>query len=259
VDDATREVVRVAGPVDDELLDAFYHELYLPAFRHQREPVEVWKERLADPAAPYGLCIAITGAHLRDPARRRLDGGVVCELYPVSGCGFITYLVVAPAARRTGLGRHLLGLARQALVAEATARGVELALVLAEVSDPARVAEAEAEVARQRLDRFQHWGARVLDVPYVQPDLAAGCGAMGHRTPSSGPRTQPRMSGRDRGLLLLALFDDVPPAEVDGARVAAFLRELYAVTEGSAEDDEVLNMLAMIDARVTVLRSAAAG
>jgi len=233
VSNAALQVVFVTGPDDDELLDAFYREVYLPEFRHQREPVEVWKARLADASAPYALSIAIAGAELRDPSRRRLDGGVVCELYPVSGCGFLTYLVVAPAARRAGLGRRLFGQARRALAEQAAARGVELALIFAEVSDPARQDGVAAAAAWRRLAQFGRWGAGVLDVPYVQPSLGEGL-------------------GRDRELLLLAFFEQALPEHVDGAHVAAFLRELYVATEGRADDHEVTAMLDAISARVIV-------
>jgi hypothetical protein len=98
------------------------------------------------------------------------------------------------------------------------------------VSDPA--AGGDPEAAR-RLAWFRRLGARVLEVPYVQPDLGAGL-------------------GRDRHLLLLGLFDEPAPASVDGARVSAFLRGLYAATEGPADDDEVRAMHAAIGARVAL-------
>jgi GNAT superfamily N-acetyltransferase len=217
------EKATIAGPEDEPLLDAFYADLYLPAFAHQREPVEAWKRQLWE-ARELELVITIVGADLRR-ATRRIDAGIVAERYPRSGCGFLTYLVVAPHARNAGLGRNLLEDARARLA-------TTCALVLAEVSDP-RTA-GDPATARQRIDRFQRWGARVLDVPYVQPDLGAGL-------------------GRDRRLRLLAFFDPAqpPPPAVDGAALRSFLRELYDLTEGPSSDPEP--PLASIPLRVPVL------
>jgi hypothetical protein len=130
-------------------------------------------------------------------------GGICYERYPRSGCGLVTYMVVAPAARGRGLGERLLRDAVSALDAP---------LVLGEVNDP----RVHGEWAR--LARFQRWGARVLDARYVQPALGPGL-------------------ARDRGLLLIA-FAPLPEM-VDGALVRAFVDELYAATEGGAPDPEI--------------------
>ena len=132
----------------------------------------------------------------------RIAGGICFERYPTSDVGFVTYLVVAPEQRGRGLGEQLLRGAVEQLGG----------LVLGEVNDPRKGADWK------RLERFQRWGARVLDVRYVQPALGPGL-------------------SRDRGLVLIA-FAPIPEP-VDGARVRAFVEELYAVTEGGAPDADV--------------------
>lgn len=203
---------RLSVPGDLPLLARFYDELYLPAFAHQREPREVWEARLADAGAPYRLMITVAGADLDDARAARLDGGVACEWYPRSRCGLVTYLVVAPGARRGGLGRRLLDDARAALAAHAAATGAEVAAVFGEVADPEASDDPEAAA---RLARFRRWGARLVDARYVQPALGAGL-------------------TRDRHLRLIAF--DPPGARLDGAVLAGFLREFYAVTEGGDPD-----------------------
>ncbi len=131
-------------------------------------------------------------------------GGICYERYPRSGCGLVTYLVVAPAAQGRGLGERLL---REAVSA------LDAPIVLGEVNDPRVHGEGW-----DRLQRFQRWGARVLDARYVQPALGPGL-------------------ARDRGLLLIA-FAPLPEI-VDGAAVRTFIEELYAATEGGAPDPEV--------------------
>jgi GNAT superfamily N-acetyltransferase len=206
----------------EDLLDAFYDGIYLGAFADRREPREVWKRRLwGGTPGPYELTVELAGEHLDDPARRDIHAGVVFERYPASGCGLVTYLVVAPAQRGRGLGRRLLTGAVERLAAP---------LVLGEVGDPASLAQ------------FLRWGARVLDVRYVQPALGPGL-------------------ARDRSLQLVALPGAAPlPDTVPGARVAAFLAELYAVTEGTppaGPDDELRALLAAIPETVRLSPSAA--
>jgi GNAT superfamily N-acetyltransferase len=199
------ERLRIADRGDEELLDAFHAGLYLDAFAHQREPLEVWKRRLwSGEPPPYQLCIELAGERLRDPAARRLDGGIVFERYPASRCGLVTYLVVAPHARGRGLGRRLL--------AEAVA-GLDVRHVLGEVSAP------HDEASWRRLGRFQRWGARVVDAPYVQPALGPGL-------------------ARDRGLRLIVFPGARPlPPAIPAAELVAFLDELFAITEGAPPAD----------------------
>jgi hypothetical protein len=203
------------GPDDGELLAAFYDDVYLREFAHQREPLEAWRRALAG-GEPYAWSIIVAGDALRDPARRRIDGGIVFERYPRSGCGLVTYLVVAPHARKGGLGARLLARAREALAGAP--------LVLGEVHVP------DSDEARARIAWFARRGGRVLDVRYVQPDLGYG---------------------RDRLLHLIAFFDGAPPAEVDCAPLAAFLREFYETVEGAIDADTEA-MLASIGPRVLV-------
>lgn len=140
-------------------------------------------------------------------------GGITYELYPRSRCGFVTYFVIAPHARRRGLGRRLHDEATRSLYA----RGA--VVVLGEVNDP----RVHGDAARPRLERFERWGARVIDVPYVQPALGDGL-------------------ARDRGLCLIAWPppDGVLPA-ISAATLREWLCELYAVTEGGAPDAELLD------------------
>lgn len=220
------ETVVVHDRRDAALLSRFYDELYLPAFHHQREPLAAWTAQLwGDAPAAYDLTIALTGEQLGDPTQARLAGGVVSELYPRSGCGLLTYLVVAPSSRRAGVGRTLLAHARRSLADRAAARGLTLAAVFGEITDPRR---GDAPDAWPRLERFQRWGARVVEHPYVQPSLAAGL-------------------PRDFGLRLIAFFEDDPPPTLPGPTLARFLRDFFLVTEGVPLDDDPA-LRALIDA-----------
>jgi len=137
--------------------------------------------------------------------------GICFERYPRSGCGLVTYMVVAPEVRGQGLGERLLREATQALYAGGAPA------VFGEVVMP-----AGATIARQRIERFQRWGARVAQVRYVQPALGPGL-------------------HRDGELMLIVLAGEAPlPADLPGEVVRGFVEELYAVTEGGAPDARIV-------------------
>lgn len=134
---------------DDPRLAAFHAGIYLDAFAAQQEPLAVWQRALRG-ELPYALTVRLA---VDDGA---IVGGIAFELYPNSRCGLLTYLVVAPAAQRRGLGERLF----RGAVDDLRARGARA--VLGEVR------------GEERLRRFASWGAHALDVPYVQPSLAPG-------------------------------------------------------------------------------------
>ena len=203
----------------DLLADAFHRGIYWDEFAEQQEPVAVWKRVLWGGAAPYRLTIRIAGHSLRDRARREILGGIAFERYPRSGCGLITYMVIAPRARRHGLGKRFQREAATTLFAAGAAA------VFGEVNDPRRIGEGVGEpldAMWRRLERNQAWGARVVDARYVQPALAPGL-------------------LRDHGLCLIALAGDQPlPPTMPGRIVRDFVDELYNVTEGAAPERELL-------------------
>lgn len=127
-------------------------------------------------------------------------------------------MVVAPAVRGRGLGRRLLGDAARSL------HHTGARVVFGEVDDP----RVHGDAAWPRLLRFQRWGARVVDVRYVQPALGDGL-------------------ARDRGLCLIALAGDAPlPRSLPGETVCGFIRELHEVTERRPVDAETEALLAGI-------------
>jgi GNAT superfamily N-acetyltransferase len=199
-------IVSVAA--EDPRLDAFHGGIYWDEFAEQQEPLASWHAALRG-ERPYELTIklAIDGESIL--------GGIAYELYPRSGCGLVTYMVVAPSARRLGLGRRLQGDA----AADLYARGAPL--VLGEVNDPRITTLEPAEHAWARLRRNQTWGARVAETRYVQPALGDGL-------------------ARDRQLLLIVLAGATPLGDaISGACLREFLTEFYEVTEGGLPDPEI--------------------
>ncbi len=178
------ELVRVGA--GDPRLAAFHAGIYMDAFADKLEPLAVWQSALRG-ELPYQLTVrlAVDGD--------AIVGGICYELYPVSRCGLMTYMVVAPAARRSGLGERLFREAAGAL----RARGAKA--VLGEVE------------GQERIARFQRWGARVIDIAYVQPSLAPGL-------------------PRDASLRLIAV------GEAERSDVVAFIDELYTACEGHTRE-----------------------
>jgi len=190
----------------DPRIDVFWHGIYWDAFAAQHEPLAQWHAALRGEAA-YALRIDLA---LDGDA---IAGGIVYERYPRSGAGLVTYMTVAAAHRRHGLGERLL----KAAAANLYDRGAPF--VLGEANDPERSTREPAADAWARLRRFQRWGARVADVRYVQPALGEGL-------------------SRDRDLLLIAL-PPVPPT-IPGAPLRVFFDEFYESTEGNPPDPEII-------------------
>ena len=223
------EIVTLGDRAEHEpLLERFHRDLYMSAFAAQSEPLEVWRWALWSGEAPYRLALqlALDGDHIL--------GGIAFELYPRSGCGLVTYVVVAPEARRGGLGKTLRSGAARTLY-QGGARAV-----FGEVNDP-RVPHAyeTSEESWRRLERYQRWGSRVLDIRYVQPSLGPGL-------------------ERDRGLVLLRHAGDAPPVpHMPGGVVRDFLAEFYAITEdGRPLDDELRAVIDGVPDEVRLLELA---
>ena len=213
------EIVTITNHDDEGLLDEFHSGVYWDAFAEQQEPVAIWKRALWGGASPYELTVRVAGRALRDRVRREIVGGIAFERYPRSRCGLVTYMVIAPTARRQGLGKRLQREAAAALFAAGAPA------VFGEVNDPRWLGQGVDEPAEEmwrRIERNQEWGARVVEVRYVQPALAPGL-------------------ARDHGLCLLALAGAQPLAPtMPGAIVRDFVAELYTVTEGGEPDHELL-------------------
>jgi GNAT superfamily N-acetyltransferase len=171
---------------DREQLARFHAGIYLDAFSAQREPLESW---LAADGYEFDARLVLDGDEI--------IAGITYEAYPKSGCGLVTYMVVAPHARERGLGRQLLTYAANDLYA----RGARA--VFGEVNRD----------APERIARFVRWGARILDYPYVQPALGEGL-------------------DDDHGLHLMVL--PPIPADVDPAPFVAELREVLSPGYGHA-------------------------
>jgi len=213
-------------PADDELLARYYRGIYWDDFAAQHEPLEAWQDALAG-RTNYALTIRLA---VED---EEILGGISFERYPISGCGLITYMVVAEAARRRGIGKRLQADA----IATMFAAGAPA--VFGEVNDP-RLAgggllDEPIEETWQRLVRNENWGARVVDCRYIQPALGLGL-------------------ERDRGLCLIAHAGYEPlPDVMPGNIVRAFVRELYANTEGDEPDAELCALLAEIPETVRLV------
>jgi GNAT superfamily N-acetyltransferase len=213
-------------PADGELLARYYRGIYWADFAAQHEPLEAWQDALAG-STDYELTIRLA------VEEGEILGGISFERYPVSGCGLITYMVVAEAARRRGLGKRLQADAISTMFAAGAPA------VFGEVNDP-RLAgtgllDEPVEDSWERLVRNENWGARVVDCRYIQPALGLGL-------------------ERDRGLCLIAHAGYKPlPDTMPGAIVRAFVGELYAKTEGSEPDAELHALLAEIPETVRLV------
>lgn len=184
------------------LLHAFYRRIYLPAFPdpNLREDERTWlrlvEERPGPPAPALTLLVALDGGEA--------VGGAAAEYYRRAQAGLLTYIAVAPAARRTGIGRALVRRAIAAIGADAGFAPV----VFAETERlEMTTSEAAAAQIRKREAILDRLGALAARLDYYMPPLEPGKDI--HR------------------LRLLAFGQTLPPARVlPAATIAAFVREL---------------------------------
>ena len=153
-----------------ELLDRYEREVYAPSFPDPelREDPSVWRRLLdRDPGPPQpriDIILALTGAG-------EIVGGATIEHYRGADCGLLTYIAVAEGRRDGGIGRSLIGHARERLTEWA---GPDVPMFAeTEIYDEAESDRERGEIAlrQKRLDRL---GAKVLDFNYMMPPLRAG-------------------------------------------------------------------------------------
>lgn len=192
---------------DPEILDRLYADVLEPTFAPEElDSAESMAAGLAEGRA--GLAwVALAGDEVL--------GGLVAERHPGSDVLLVGYLAVRPDRRGGGVGSALMERLREHCEGDA-----EVRLALGEVHDPRQHPDA-GDRALDRLRFFERQGARVLDVPFVQPAL----GPQGSRVP---------------GFLLLAFYVDPRLAPETADRIPAevvsrFVRRYYEVTEGAAE------------------------
>jgi GNAT superfamily N-acetyltransferase len=114
--------------------------------------------------------------------QEQVVGGTIFSYVLNSNCGFSEYIVVAGSLRGRGLGRTLFNARRALLNVDAAEQGQPSCSGLFIEADsprrtPASLATIERETAldtRERLRLFEHLGFKRVEVPYVQPPLAAG-------------------------------------------------------------------------------------
>jgi GNAT superfamily N-acetyltransferase len=234
----------------ERLLEALYESLYVDNFTipSEREDPSIWRPRLWGPASqtlPLELHVLVASSPLERP-EQRFYGAHFFELYHASRCGLVTYLVVDRPYRRQGLGRRLLTEALAILQARAEAWPVEqapipawaggpadgrLRAVFAETNNPTRV-EDEVMDPWQRLEAFGRLGVGVVDLPYVQPELAPGQGRCYDLLLLALPSDERRLERLSAGALLDFLGDfyranavEQPDQDPDFQRMARAIRD----------------------------------
>lgn len=206
-------ITDLTSPADDPALVArTYDEVLRPSFTTD----ELAGPDAVTPGDGRVLTVAVAAGGLPVAA-------AVTETVP-DGVSLLAYLAVSPAARGLGAGGRMVDHLQESW------RALGLPLVVGEVHDPRGHAESEDEHPEARLRFYGRAGARVLDVPWVQPALDAG----GARVPH---------------MLLLAMHETDAP-DVASADVLDWARDYFSSAEGEGyEDAQVAALLARIGAR----------
>jgi GNAT superfamily N-acetyltransferase len=203
---------------DARLLEAMYEHVLEPSFAaDELDPLDSIAAGLCAAGDPLTLAaVAVEG----DAAL----GGLIGELYRRSGVLLIAYLAVSPDHRGRGIGSRLLAEAAAGWYHE-----LDVALALGEVHDPRHYAAIEGPGALARLRLYGRLGARLLDMPFVQPAL------------SPERRRVPQMLLLAFHVAPSSLAAGVEPPSLEPTRVRTFIRDYYTAAEGgvpAAEDVE---------------------
>ncbi|HEX8645825.1 MAG TPA: GNAT family N-acetyltransferase [Thermoleophilaceae bacterium] len=206
---------------DPEVLARFHREVLAPSFA-----AEELESLDAMEAGVRGGALALVAEAGGD-----VVGGAIAERH--GEVLLVGYLAVHPEWRGRGIGGSLLGALR-----EACGAGEDVRLALGEVHDPRRHPASDGDRPLDRLRFFERAGARVLDVPFVQPGLGPG-------------------SPRVPGFLLLALYSDAgieTERSVPAELVSGFVRSYYRAMERAEApyEAELEGLLARIEREGTV-------
>jgi len=199
-------------------LVAAFEDLYRAAFPDptERELAEDWIARLGGRQPPPQPEVLVL---LAVADGDRVLGGVCAEHYRSSRCGLVTYIAVAPQHRGAGVARMLMRAAVGRLDALACDQGEPLRAIFAEAEDPSKVDATLHATASERLRILGRFGARAVDLRYVQPGLSGG-------------------GGRARHLMLLRLGSGDAPIEC--AIVQDYMHEFYralGIPDAEADPD----------------------
>lgn len=206
---------------DAAVLERFHRDVLAPSFEPaELDPLDVIAEGLRATGPRRTSALVAVG-----PSGDVL-GGVVGELYEPEQVLLLAYLAVRPDLRGRGIGTALLHRAA------ASWYGPGVALAVGEVHDPGRWPE-EGDAAAGRLRLYAQVGARLLDVPFVQPALGPG---------------RPRIDG----FLLLAFHLAAEAGLGDGVPsglLSRFVRAYYEREEGVRPpyDPELASLLELIE------------
>jgi GNAT superfamily N-acetyltransferase len=144
-------------------------------------------------------------------------GGMAAEWHDDSRVLLMSYFAVRPGWRRRGIGHALIDWTFPSLLAKFTPL-----VVVGEAEDPRYFADTNYGAPADRLRLYEQYGARVLPVPYMQPEVRPGHGRVPHL------------------LLMVFAVDEAAspsPDRVDGRRIDQFLHRYFTDTEGPARAD----------------------
>jgi len=137
----------------------------------EREDPTQWMERLkydlSPPEPKTNLIIA--------KQNNSVIGGIIFEFYRNSKCGLLTYAAVDSNHRRKGIARLLHDKAISTLKDDATDINCSLSAVLAEAENPKMIYKINGGVSpTDRILILSHLNAKLIDIPYIQPQLKGG-------------------------------------------------------------------------------------
>lgn len=155
-----------------ELLAKAYVDIYQRTFHLcEEEVISCWVDTLQGKNPHLDIVIVLAGDNLQS-TKPTLKGMSIAYYQKTRDIGWLAYNAIDPAHRAANLGRVMVDVRRQELLECAQRNGKSLKAVFFSCADPAKVKRENDSIdPSKRLKIFEKWGARMIDIDYVQPLL----------------------------------------------------------------------------------------
>jgi hypothetical protein len=176
--DTAGDVVHIVDPSNSQslgLLAKAYKDVYKPAFSpEEREPMEDWVDAMNGGNQFCDMCIVLLGEDLNS-SKPTLKGISVGYYYRDQDAALQGYTVIAPKWESPDLEQALIDTTAEGLQALSRKNGGKMNAIFIEAPNPAKAEnDDDAQAASERLKLLQSFGAKLVNINFIEPPLYEG-------------------------------------------------------------------------------------
>ncbi len=169
--------ITYGNPDHHRLFERAYHEILHPEFAdwHSDGSLPRYFNMLSGNKPGVELIANVAGRNLHSPKKAELLAVSLAYYYNLQNVGLLEFNAVSPNAHAQGikgLGRIMVDKRIESLQSRAQFHGFEWTPPFLEIDDPEKVAAEPGKISpSKRLEVFNKWGAKLINVNYVTPPL----------------------------------------------------------------------------------------